>query len=444
MNLQALLSRVLRFLRDDIWRIRLQSASVRRRLLLRPIRIVLLACRGFHEDQGPLHAASLTFYTLLSIVPVLAMAFGIAKGFGFTRLLHDQILVNFSGQEEVINRIVAYANTLLENAKGGVVAGIGVIILFYSVIKVLSHIEGSFNAIWKIATPRGLGRRFSDYLSIMLIGPVLVILSGSATVYATTQVSQIAERFALIGLFSPFIFMLLKLIPYTLIWILFTFVYLLMPNTRVNFVSGLLAGFMAGTLYQLAQWAYIAFQVGAARYNAIYGSFAALPLFLVWLQLSWMIVLLGAEVAYAHQHADSYEFEPDTQSVSTAFKKLVALQVTHFIAKQFSRGARPPTAPQVSEHLEMPIRLTQRVLRELVQSGILRESTIDANGEGVYQPARDTHQFTLSYVLDALEHQGIDTIPIPRTPAQEELQTALDAFREAVERSPANRLLIDI
>ena len=211
----------------------------------------------------------------------------------------------------------------------------GLVLLFWTVIKVLSNIEASFNSIWGVRQPRSIVRKFSDYLSIILISPLLVILQSSATVFITTQISAIADRIALIGFFSPLITLSFKLIPYVLVWVLFTMLYLVMPNTRVKFSSGLVAGVIAGTVYQLFQWFYISLQVGAARYNAIYGSFAALPLFLVWLQVSWTIVLFGAEISFAKQHARDHEFESDTEQASPGLRKMVALQIARLVVLKF-------------------------------------------------------------------------------------------------------------
>jgi len=248
------------------------------------------------------------------------------------------------------------------------IAGIGLALLFWSVIKVLGHIEGSFNEIWEIKTPRSFGRKFSDYLSIMLISPILVIMSSSVTVFITTQIKLITEKIALLGFFSPLIFFTLKFLPYCIIWILFTMIYIIMPNTRVSFKSGLISGVIAGTIYQILQGLYIFFQVGVARYNAIYGSFAALPLFLIWLQLSWFIVLFGAEISYANQNVDTYEFEPDCHKASNHFKRILALRLTQLCVQDFQTSESPRTAEQLSAFLEIPVRLVRQVLSELAEA----------------------------------------------------------------------------
>jgi membrane protein len=403
-----------------------------------------LTTRGFGQDQCPLRASALTFYSILSIVPVVAMAFGIAKGFGFQEVLEKQLLERFSGQEEVMMRVVDFAHSLLENTKGGTIVSIGIVVLLWTVIKLLAHIEGSFNAIWEVKTPRSYGRKFSDYLSIMLVSPLLILMSSSATVFITTKITLITEKVALIGMFSPMIFFMLKLTPYFLVWILFIFTYILMPNTKVNFSAGFIAGIIAGTIFQAAQLAYILFQVGVAKYNAIYGSFAALPLFLIWMQLSWLIVLFGAEISFAYQYVDTYEFEPDRRQISPAFKRLLTLQIAHRVISTFSKGKMPLTASKLSQALEIPIRLVLDLLDELVESEILSITDIKGNEKLAYQPARDINIITIKSIIEALEQKGVDNIPVAQTPELQSLAEVLWTFSAEIEKSPANCLLKDI
>jgi membrane protein len=372
------------------------------------------------------------------------MAFGIAKGFGFQKLLEKQLLEKFSGQEEVMMRIVDFSRSLLENTKGGMIIGIGIVFLLWTVIKLLGNIERSFNDIWELKNPRTYGRKFSDYLSIMLISPILIIMSSSATVFITTKITLITEKVALIGMFSSVIFVMLKLIPYCLIWILFTFVYILMPNTKVNFSSGFVAGVTAGTIFQVAQLAYIVFQVGVVRYNAIYGSFAALPLFLIWMQLSWLIVLFGAEISFAYQYVDTYEFEPDCRNISQIFKKLISLQIAHLVIRAFFRGEKPLTVSKITQALEIPIRLVQQILDELVEGGIFSYAETKEDNERFYQPARDINGITIKSIVEALERIGVDNIPVAQTTELKVLSETLQTFSDIIEKSPSNRLLKDI
>ncbi len=439
-----MMSRIISFMRTDIWRMRLKDFPRSKSFLIKQLRILVLAVRGFDEDKCALRASALTFFSLLSIVPVLAMAFGIAKGFGFQSVLESQLLTYSQDYEEVMAKVIGFAKALLENTQGGVVAGVGVALLFWTVTRVLGNIEDSLNAIWGVKKPRTLGRKFSDYLSAMLICPILFIVSSSTTVFIATQITSITERVALLGPVSPIIFSALELTPYGIIWVLFTFLYIFMPNTRVKLTSALVAGIIAGTIYQLVQLAFITFQVGVAKYNAIYGGFAVVPLFLVWLQVSWFIVLLGAEISFAHQNVDMYEFEPDCLRVSPSFKKLLSLQITHLLTKTFAQGGTPHTAASIARTLEMPIRLVRQILFELVESGIVSEVNAQQHREPAYQPARSLDTLTIHAVIDALEQRGTNNIPLAQTQALKTLSESLQAFSKATATSPANRLLKDI
>ena len=440
----TLLSNIIKFITSDIWKIRLKDLPRKKSFLIKQLRTVLLAVRGFDEDKCLLRASSLTFYTLLSIVPVVAMAFGIAKGFGFENYLEKQLFEKFPGQETILLQVVDFALKLLENTKGGMIAGIGVIILFWSVMKLLGHIESSFNEIWEIRKSRTLVRKLSDYISIMLISPIFMVVSGSITIFITAQITNITESVSLLGMFSPFIMLGLKMMPYCLIGVLLTIIYMMMPNTKVNLKSGLIAGIVAGAAYVLLQWGYINFQVGIAKYNAIYGSFAALPLFLIWLQVSWLVVLFGAEISFAIQNVDTYEFESDSLEISPGFRRLLSLQIAHQIIMTFSKGEKPLTAPLISHNLEIPIRLVHQILYELDDSRIISETNSGDSFDPGYQPAQDINRLSVRYVVDSLNQRGIDDIHVAQTREFKALSDTLQAFGDVVEKSSANKLLKDI
>jgi membrane protein len=437
-------NKVMNFLKNDIWRIRLKDIPPKRSFFIRNLRIVLLALRRCNENRCSLRASALTFYSLLSVVPVFAMIFGIAKGFGLDKILEKQLMEKIPAQSEIITKIINFSNSLLENTKGGVIAGVGVALLFWTVIKVLGNIERSFNDIWGIKGMRGLMRRFADYLSVMLICPVLLILASGVTVFINTQATMITQKIAILGPSAPLIHFLLGFLPYTLIWVAFTFIYIFMPNTKVNFKSGIVAGIVAGTVYQVMQWVYVHFQVGVAKYNAVYGSFAALPLFLVWLQLSWMIVLLGAEISFAHQNVDSYEFEPDCLSVSRSFKIQLALRTVNLLTKNFAAGGQPLTAHQISHALGIPIRLAREIINELTQAGILVAVQEDTTRIPAYQPAVDIDLLSIKYVIDKLESKGTDSIPVIDTGELQRIRDSLHGFDRILEKSQENLLLKDI
>ena len=429
------------FIKHDVWRVRRSQLPPGKSISLKLLRVLLLSIRGFNEDKCQLRASALTFYSLVSVVPVAAMVFGIAKGFGFERMLEVQLRTKLAGHEEILTNVIKFSHSLLENTKGGLIAGVGLVVLLWAVIKLLGQIEYSFNDIWKIKEKRTVGRMFGDYLSLIFVCPIIFIVSSGLNVFITTQVNLIMEKFTILGNLSPFIFFLLKLLPYTLMWVLFTFLYIFMPNRKVRFSSGLLAGIIIGTTFQVVQWAYITFQIGVVQYNAIYGSFAALPLFLAWLQLSWLIVLSGAEVSFAYQNVDTYEFEAEALQASHRLRMLLSLQITLHLIKNFIRGEKPMTQMKISNYLGIPIRFVKEILLELVKSNIASVAKIEGSGERGYQPAIDINMLTIQYVIDALEKRGLNTTPFTDNPDFASLSASLEAFGKNVERLPENKLL---
>jgi membrane protein len=428
-------SRIINFLNRDIWRIRLAEYSRGKAFLLKQLRILALAVRGYREDSCRFRASALTFYSLLSIVPVIAMVFGVAKGFGLDERMRTEITQRLQGQEEVADRILAFSDSLLKNAHGGLVAGVGVMILFWSIIKVLGNIEYSFNDIWGVTKARSLGRKFSDYLSLMLVCPILLVVASSATVVVNSQAKLLLNRIP----FGSLLLLPLSLLPYCTLWIAFTFILIFMPNTKVKLRSGLIAGIVSGTLFQFAQWVYINLQIGVAKYGTIYGSFAALPLFLVWLQMSWLILLFGAEIAFAVQNVHTYEFEPDCLSISHSRKRLFSLLIAKVVVERFCEGKPAWDAPEISRALEIPIRLVRQILHELVEANVLSEMRRpEADKEVLYQPARDVETLTVKSIVDALENHGESGVPVVESEELKKLTETLTAFDRIVEHAAAN------
>ncbi|MHC4690816.1 MAG: YihY/virulence factor BrkB family protein, partial [Planctomycetota bacterium] len=332
-----MVSRAVKFLTEDIWRISLNEYSRTKSFFIRQLRVIVLAARGFDEDKCSFRASGLTFYMLISIVPIIAMMFGIAQGFGLQARLKEQIQTRLAGQEEIANKLIQFSSTLLEKSPGGIIAGVGIIFLLWAVIKVLSHIEKSFNEIWGVTTHRSFGRKFSDYLSFMLVCPILLVIAGSITAAIRGGILEMREDLPILDLIGPVFTLIIKFLPLCTLWLTFTFIFIFMPNTKVKFKSGLLAGIVVGTVFQIVQWAYFTLQIGVSKYSAIYGSFAALPLFLFWLQTSWLVILFGGELCFAHQNVETYEFEHDSLSVSYSHKKKLSLLITQLLVDHFCK-----------------------------------------------------------------------------------------------------------
>ncbi|MBE0569218.1 MAG: YihY family inner membrane protein [Deltaproteobacteria bacterium] len=435
---------ILAFLDTGIWFLPEKGLSRSRAFSVRAMKILLLAIRGYRRDRCAMKASALTFYSVLAVVPVIAVFFGIAKGFGFDRRLQAQLLEKFSGQADVLLKVFEFSDSMLQKTNGGVVAGIGVALLFWSVVKVLGHIEDSFNDIWRVGKSRTIARKLTDYLSITIVCPIIFIMAGSLTVTMASRLEFIAGKLARWGLPPAPILVLLEIIPFVLVWVLFAFIFIYMPNTKVRMKSGIVAGVVAGTAYEATQWIYISFQVGVAKANAIYGSFAALPLFLVWIQLSWLIVLMGSEISFAVQNVDTHGFPVGSEKVSPHQRKILSLLIARLVIRNFSAGEKPLTPSRIADALGIPSLLVHRIIADFSAAGFFSAVKTEEGEEAAYQPARDIGGITVKTVLDALERGGSADLPFTPTGDFREVSDILDAFGSTICRSPENRLLTDL
>ena len=431
------------FITEDIWLLHEQKLPLFKATLIKSLKIIILSVQGFSRDLCPLRASALTLYSILSIVPIIAMLFGIAKGFGFETMLEQQLLEHAPDQDTLVIQLISFAQNLLESTKGGVIAGIGIVVLFWTIINVIGNIEESFNFIWKIGKGRSISRKFSDYLSLMLLAPVLLIAASSMTVFLKTKITWLITVIHLPEFGTWLVLRGLSLSPLMLMIVLFAFTFIFMPNHKINYKAGIIAAIVTGILYHLSQWAYLSLQIGASSYNAIYGSFAALPLFVVWLQVGWMIVLLGCEVAFFLQNYEIYRNNNRFSDLSFSLKKVIALQVAHLIIKNFIKLNKPLTATEIATKLVIPIAVIQPVLLNLIASHIIVEfKDPDEVNDEVYQPAIDINRLTIAYIINALEQCGQNHLP---DMSQEQLfMNAVNNFKNLMEASEQNRLLKDI
>jgi len=432
--------RLKEFLERDLWLYPLKKAEGWRKYAYHLSRSLYIASKGFFEDLCFLRASALTFYTLMSIVPILAMSFAIAKGFGFQTNLEEQLYHQFAEQKKLIKEAIGFARNLLEETKGGLIAGIGLIVLFWTVIKVVHNIEESMNSIWNVEKSRSLARKFSDYFALMIISPIFFFMASSFTVFVVSRIQTYIGELPLYETVSSFILFLLKLTPYCLIWVLFTFLYLFIPNTKVRFLSGFLAGVVAGTVYQFVQWGYIYFQIGTSRYNAIYGSFAALPLFLMWVFISWVIFLFGTELAYALQNVRKYEYSWKILRKNRRFDLILSLWIVHQAIIRFHEKEKGIIKDEIFELLEIPYSIVEKAIDGLVEEEILVPVK---NKEEEYIMAIPYENLRIMDVVDIVEKRDI-SFPDLHQKAFNEISNVFDNFREAIIQSDKNRLLKDI
>lgn len=432
---------LINFIKEDIWLLHEEKLPRFKAKIIKLLKILMLSVQGFSRDLCSLRASALTLYTLLSIVPIIAMLFGIAKGFGLEIMMKQRLIEQIPSQETMVLQLISFAQNLLESAQGEVVAGTGIIILLWTIIKVINDIEESFNYIWKIEQGRPIGRKFSDYLSLMFLAPIILITSGSITVFLQTQLTWLISAIQLPGIGEWLVIRALSLLPLVLMTGLFAFTFVFMPNHKINYKAGIIAGLVTATMYILVQWAYLSLQIGVSTYNAIYGSFAALPLFVAWLQIGWMIVLFGCEIAFFLQNYENYRHSNEFSNLSFSLKKVIALQITHLIIKNFIPLNNPLTAAQIAKKLAIPIAIIHSILLKLMASHIIVEFKNQDEYE-VYQPAVDINMLTISYVVNALEQCGQNHL---RGINQEQLfMNVVDSFGKLIEASDQDRLLKDV
>lgn len=431
-------------LNDIIWNTPLSEISRGKTFLFKQLRIIIVAARGFSRDNIQLRASALTFYSLLSVIPVAAIAFAIAKGFGLDQDLEQLIIDKFQSEPMILNWLLENATGAIEKTRGGYLAGVGVIILFWAVMLLLNNIESSFNHIWQVRLSRAWYRKFTDYLTIMLIAPIFLILSGAFTGFIIARLPEFMSNAPILDFFKPVISFLFKFAPFILTWITLTILFIIMPNAKVKFVPALISAIIAGTILQIIQWLYIDLQFGITKLNAIYGSFAAVPLFIIWLQTNWTVVLLGAEISFANQNVSRYEAESEALNVSTYQKRAMIVMIMQLIIRNFSLGEKPVSAEYLASNLKIPARLALEILQDLASANLLSVTHENEEKENLFQPALDINKLTVSYVFSRLDKQGFDKIMVIRNKDYEKIVSMLDKFDKLVANSDANILIKDL
>lgn len=445
------------FLTYDIWRLNPENFSGKKNVLHNVLKIIMLTVRGIQEQDLSASSRSLTYRTILSIVPMLAVVFAIARGFGFENILESQIFDFFQNNDfEVVSPMVSepipddtiYAfpnsemsrnlseidrarqaleataseptaqettaltietliklvNNSLEHAKGGVFAGIGVLLLLYTIVLLFSDIENSFNRIWGIKKGRAIERKVIDYFALILLVPIFAILNYSMTAIVQASADSF-DRFS--HLVTPVVSQLLNVLPFFVMILTMVLLYKFMPNTKVKWVSAIIGGIIGGIAIQIFQMIYLEGQLWISKYNAIYGAFAAFPLLLLWAQLSWFIVLIGAELSFSVQNVNQFSFDRETKNISRRYRDFFTILIASVIVKRFSMGKPPLSAAKISMTCKVPIKLTNDIIDELLKLNVI-SPTPKPEDERVmaYQPAYDIHDMSLGDLLEKIDKDG--------------------------------------
>ncbi len=428
----SLFSKIKNYLLNTLWDIPVRQYSGIQYKAIAALKITLLSLKGIKQDRISLRANALTLHTLMSIVPVVGLAFALAKGFGMEARLEKEILSRFENQPDMGQKLIQFSQSLLENTHGGLIAGVGILVLLFSVIMVITEIESCFNDIWEIHESRSWARRITNYISFLVLFPVLFLISSSLTAFLSSKLPSLLPGF----LEGPGTY-ILKWISWSLIWLLFTGLYFLLPNEKVRPFSALIGGVVAGTLFLIWEQIYIKLQVNLTSYNAIYGSFAALPLFIIWLRASWTIILAGSKFSYMHQHLESYEAEKETKTFSNKASKDLALRIFLRLTKAFLQGQPPTRVEELSASLNVPRRFVVAVLTSLLRSGLVREVLIDNDQEDrAYQPGKDPSTVFVLDVLNAVENDGDAITQLPED--DKKAVETLDGFYNILKETSLN------
>jgi membrane protein len=415
-----------------VWDDDMRELSGVHRYLVFILRVIHLLIKELIGGQLNLRAMSLVYTTLLSIVPLLAVSFSVLKGFGeqnrIEPLLYNLLEPLGPSGIEITDRIIGF----VENVKVGVLGSIGVVLLIYTVVALLQKIESAFNFVWQIDNLRSLSQRVSNYLSVTLMGPVLIFSAVGFT--ATVLNTETALHLATIEPFGTLMLYGSKLVPYILVCLAFTVIYIVIPNTRVQFVAALVGGVIAGVIWKFTGWGFAAFITSSSKYAAIYSSFAILILLLIWMYLSWLILLVGSQIAYFVQHPKYMTLHREAIVLSNRMREQLALQVMFLVGYSYYHDKPAWTLERFSDYLDLPGEPVHRTLRVLVDAGYLIE--IDNEEGPVYLPMHDMEKIRLADVLTDVrasrESRALNLQQLTSVAAVDDIMSTVNAAQKQV------------
>lgn len=366
-------------------------------------RMMILTIERFTTKRIVNSAAALTYSTLLAIVPILAVVFAIARGFGYNKYIEEWFKEILSSQPQAADTIIGFVNSYLVHTQSGIILGIGLVFMLWTVTMLIRNIEMAFNNIWQVKKPRSFFRTVTDYMGMFILAPIIIVLTSGISIFMAAFANQTNG----IDLLKPMARFLIDITPYLLMSGIFIALYVFMPNTKVKLKCAIGPGILAGVAMQGLQLFYINSQIWVSSYNAIYGSFAALPLFMLWVQISWNICLFGAELCYTSQNMEEYAFRTETSEICPRYRIIMAMLITSTICKRFEKGDAPYNALQLKHETNIPIRITQDILYELNDMGLINEISGDEKGEvSVYQPAQDLQRMSIGLLIEKYETKG--------------------------------------
>lgn len=389
---------------EHIWNINEKRLSGPERLLLSIVKRFVITWECITKNHIMSYASALTYSSMLATVPVLAIVFAIARGFGFDTIIETRLRSSFESNPDIADTILFFVDSYLQHTKGGVFIGIGIIFLLYTLISLTSNIEEAFNTIWFVKRSRTIFRQVIDYFSVFLILPFVVVITSGVGIFLQTFRTLLPD----IQLLSKTMTFFLHVSPFFFAVLAFMLLFTLMPNTHVKWRNTILPSIITGTVFMAVEWLYVHYQIKLSAYNAIYGSFAAIPLFMLWLQISWCICLFGAQFCYANQSLQTYAFERISNELSRRYRDTLILLLMSRICKHFASGLKPFTAHRLATDTHLPDSLVGILLGELTDMQLLVEIHNEHGEELRYLPAIDIHRITVGMVTRRIDSHGIE------------------------------------
>lgn len=436
-------STVKRFLTHDIWSITNQDVKGIRLWLLNAFKAAYLSIRFFTAHRTMERASALTYYTLLALVPTIALLLGLGRGFGLQDLVSYSLHQNMQGQEAIVDYISTFANAYLLQAESSVIVGIGIVMLLYVVYSLINNVENVLNEIWQQKQGRSTLRKLTDYVSIIVLFPVVLTIVTGGQIFLQTYIKTDLIHYS--HELSKSLLQLLRWIPYLTTILMFTFIYIVIPNCKVRFRNAFAAALIAGTAFTAFQWVYISGQIWVSKYNAIYGSFAALPLFLLWIQAAWIICLYGAELSYASQNIQNYDFINEARDLSRQDRDFLLVIVAAHVYRLFNQRLDAPSTAQIGQDLQLPARLTGELVSELAELGVIREGvSSNVNQPNIWTIGFDSDTFSLASLYDLLSSSGHNHLKVNHSEAFAQEWKVFEQMHQSALMAGRTLLLRDI
>lgn len=430
------IQRIRKFIQYDLWRqSHIDVHAPKKRLLYRLLQILILVGRGFKHQVLVVRANSLTFSLIFAFIPMMALIYAVARGFGFEEMVSELLTGSFLAEANIAPVLLEWVERYLETARDGLFVGIGLIVLIWAVYAFFNMLENSFNSIWNVKKTRSFGRRMTNYVMTLLLVPILVVVTSGISIFlnSTEVLSSVLQSV------EPLRKFMLRFIPFVATSAVFTWIFMAIPSTKVKFSSAIIPGVLMGFLYQVVQALSMYLVVLFTRMSIVYGAFSAIPLVLIWLNITCWLLLIGAVLAFAIQNNELFAYERDIVTMSRRYKDYVMLYLLSVIIKRFENGESPEKMRDMAKNNQLPIRLVGQLMARLEDANIVHRVYIDQDEESAFVPAMDTKKITVELVVGRISSQGTEEF-LQHTP--KEMQDFWQHYQAMLEANQSDDILV--